>query len=619
MNPSRRMQQIARWGGLLFLLLSVRLGAAQPQGMALQATYQFKSSDLTTEKIWAIDPSLRNPHLQRWALGRHTELLGLKTEARKGKSFGVVGHQVRSASSGYIRGPGPWYRPWEEFDCAAAQANDWFAQSEGAELAVTKAAELWAKLLRSKLPELEVLLSQVRTQSEALALDRGEQVFRTWIAGVENVWRKQSEREARADEWTFYRETARASGVCRAVPLKAPPPASRMEVVQGEAPSLQKLLARAPARLWNGLFSIRANVSFAGRTLNGRFLVDSTAPTSQVSPEWLDSQGIYPAWIYAPGGSVEGVQRSGMWKSERPLARRVRAERVEVSGLVLPLREFLLTETDFFNPPENVGSCCDGVLGLDFLSLYPVEFRSVSPPEVKIWPREGFRGIEGSNWIELSELPSGEIASSCSLPFWSEIQGVSWDLANPGGLQIHTPWQLSRGGATQLVCGELMVAKDLQPRLVKPPRSGAEGGLLTEKNPGMSMGISVLSHGTFTLDLPHGRMWFAPETLPLREQSQNTSGLRLAFEVQGGERVLRVVSIGSKSPAKNLIRDGLKAGTVITQVDSIPAEDIDLWEVNRRLAGAYGPQVTLQWEAKKGLKNAPIQVRLSGSAARDLH
>jgi hypothetical protein len=46
----------------------------------------------------------------------------------------------------------------------------------------------------------------------------------------------------------------------------------------------------------------------------------------------------------------------------------------------------------------------------------------------------------------------------------------------------------------------------------------------------------------------------------------------------------------------------------ITQVDSKPSEEIDQWEVNQRLAGAYGDQVTLQWKTKKGLRVAPLKV-----------
>jgi hypothetical protein len=385
--------------------------------------------------------------------------------------------------------------------------------------------------------------------------------------------------------------------------------------------------------LWNGLFSIRTTVGIAGRNLNGRFLVDSSAQTSQISPEWLEAQGIQPALIYASKSSVEPVQRSGIWQSTRRLARRVRVDRVEVSGLSLPLREFLLAETQFFNPPETVGSCCDGVLGLDFLRLYPMEFRGSSPPEIQIWPREGFRGVEGAEWTEISELSSGELASSCSLVLSGEsspsssdlkLEGVSWDLASEKGLQIHTPWRSQwepilsskkRSGTTQMVCDGRVMATKMTPSWAEAPGGPSDEGLLTEKEPAMSLGQGLLAQGRFTLDLPHGRIWFAPGTLPLREKLKNTSGLSLTYALEDRERVLRVQSVAAQSPASGLLREGLKSGTVITQVDSRPAEEMDQWEVNQRLAGVYGSQVTLQWETKKGLKLSVLRLNARGSGS----
>ena len=629
------LKQMPRWltGMVGVFLFSFRLVWAAPLGISLQTSYEFKGAQLSTEKAWEIDPKLKNPHLRRQALGRRAELFGLKSRPIQGEGFGVVGREVRSTAYGYIRGPGPWYRPWEEFDCHG-KVNSWFAQPEGAERALTFVADLWARMLKEKLPELDVLLSQVRSSSEAKALDRGEQVFRSWLLGVESLWREQCEEQAQIEEWKYYREVARSSGICqnpKSIQSPSPSRASLMEPVQGQPPSFGRLLARAPVRLWNGLFSIRANISFAGKVLNGRFLVDSTAKTSQVSPAWLDAQGIYPALIYAPGNNVEVVQRSRVWQSNRRLARRVRADRVEVSGLSLELRDFLLTETEFFNPPGSVGNCCDGILGIDFLRLYPMEFRSASPPEVRIWSREGFRGGEGSSWTELSELSTGELASACSLGTSGhdaaksldlKVEGVSWDLASEKVLEVHTPWRSVSTAilgaqkqklSPRMVCDGQIFAEGFKPSFAEPPGGSNDRGFLSEKEPGMSLGVPLLSQSTFTLDIPHGRIWFAPGTLPLKEKKKNTSGVRLNFSMKGDERILKVQSLISNSPAASLVREGLKSGMVITQVDSLPAEELDQWEVDQRLSGAYGSQVTLQWRTKTGLKVALLTL---GSAER---
>ena len=71
--------------------------------------------------------------------------------------------------------------------------NRWFAETQGTERVVAAAGEFWSTLLKEKLTPLEVLLSHVRASSEAQALDRGEQVFNAWLAGVDSLWREKAE------------------------------------------------------------------------------------------------------------------------------------------------------------------------------------------------------------------------------------------------------------------------------------------------------------------------------------------------------------------------------------------------------------------------------------------
>ena len=55
-------------------------------------------------------------------------------------------------------------------------------------------------------------------------------------------------------------------------------------------------------------------------------------------------------------------------------------------------RNSALFDSEFFAPPENPSSCCDGVLGADFLRRYVVEACTPGPPaEIKLWPAENFR------------------------------------------------------------------------------------------------------------------------------------------------------------------------------------------------------------------------------------
>jgi S1-C subfamily serine protease len=112
-----------------------------------------------------------------------------------------------------------------------------------------------------------------------------------------------------------------------------------------------------------------------------------------------------------------------------------------------------------------------------------------------------------------------------------------------------------------------------------------------------------------TFDLPHGRLWFSKD-LPIRDGfKSNHSGLKLTYGLNLGDRVLKVSKVDQKSPSQFLWLAGVRVGTVITQIDSIPAEDLDQWEVDLRLSGYFGETVTLEWSTKTGLKVAPIKVR----------
>ncbi|MBI2711306.1 MAG: PDZ domain-containing protein [Bdellovibrio sp.] len=84
----------------------------------------------------------------------------------------------------------------------------------------------------------------------------------------------------------------------------------------------------------------------------------------------------------------------------------------------------------------------------------------------------------------------------------------------------------------------------------------------------------------------------------------------VGFKSSRGDRYLEVRQIQPKSPAAKLLKDGLRVGTVITQIDSKDSADLDTWQVIRYLSGDYGSEISLQWETKDGtIKMAPLKVR----------
>jgi len=640
-------------GALLVGLLSVVLSesfalsspslklASRPLRLELASSYQQSSDPLTTDLLGKLDPQVKNPHLARWALARKTELKGLSVVRHSDGVYGLTAQAVSSQSQGYVRPVGPWFQPLKNFPCTS-ESTEWFATQEGATLAAAHAAELWSHSLSEEIHSLSTMLSQVKVQSPETAQTRGEMIFQVWLSQLEKRWRSHGVRESKKSEWSFYSKLAKDEGVCprssEMSHIKILAPKSLMEPLSGSPPQWNQILARAPARLWNGLFSVRLNVTVSGRKLNGRFLIDSTAPRSVISPVWLESQGIYPSWILIPDAQPERVSWSGLWNEQMPLSRLVQVEQVELSGLQLPLQQFLLAETEFFSPPENLGSCCDGVLGVDFLRLYPIEFQSQAPSEMRVWPRDKFLWSADTPWAELSETEDGSLVSRCELHFGAQpegitssslpsstqerpypskhlekILGVRWDTGIEHALQIHTPWQSqyrakSQGEGAQIQCDSLVLAEGLEPQLPNPPPGFSPLGLLAEKYPAANLGMSLLGQSRFTLDLPHGRIWFDQKSLPLKPMKKNQSGLILKFLKENGERQLRVEQLKSHSLASSLSKNGLRVGATLLEINATSVDELDLWEVDRILSGAHGNFIKLKWQFKKQIKEGRLDL-----------
>jgi len=161
------------------------------------------------------------------------------------------------------------------------------------------------------------------------------------------------------------------------------------------------------------------------------------------------------------------------------------------------------------------------------------------------------------------------------------------------------------------VCNSERLGKDIPVSFPKPETERefeTDRGPLSQKFPAADVGMGFLGRGSFVLDLPHGRVWLAKQSLdvPVR---MNRSGLEVQYIFREGERVLIVEKLEKRTPADALFEAGLRPGMILTQVDSKPAEDMDLWEVEQRLAGVYGEMVTVQWNSKKGTsKIVPLRL-----------
>ncbi len=600
---------------LIQFLFSSRVFAAN---VSLDIQTELSPEPLTTEQVWEIDPAERNPHRARWALDRQVQLLGVTGVAKQGR-FVVQTGPIVARTQIRLRAEGPGFLPYANFSCSP-RPDDWFSTRAGAQLAAQTAADLWQKQLSERRARLAVLLSKVRETSPEGAVARAYQHFQDWRREAETDWRARAFAAGRTAEWRSYLLAAKNTPNCKKKngALVARP---KWEDLMEEPAALPidpeqrvKVLARAPARRWNGLFSVRVMIDVGSKTLSGQFLIDSGAAQSVMSPLWLEKQGVVPELIELPRAGLKKIN----WAGGTGFARVGQVAEARLSGFRLPMKEFLLLDTELFTQPESIGACCDGVLGADFLRNFAVEFVTDEPSAIRLWPKESFNWGKDQAWLEVSTLPSGELVSEdCQLegPGKTLLQGGRWDTGSDSAVEVHAPYAAavrSKRGAWHVNChpGEIFrLVKELD---VTQPLRGekAMSGPFVSRFPAFNIGMEVLGRGRFVLDLSHGRIWFQPQGLE-RSIPANRTGLRLAYRIdRGGERELYVVGVRPGSSAAQLAKEGLRAGLVISEVDSEPAADLDLWKIEQRLAGVHGEQVVLQWETDQGRKLVPLSVRV---------
>ncbi|MGK5082164.1 retropepsin-like aspartic protease [Bdellovibrionota bacterium FG-1] len=629
----------------LFVLAGVALGvltevrAAPPTrhlpDISLKSVYQEASEPLTTEKAWALDFDELNPHRSRWILNRKVELGGLQAReiegAPEGARFGVSAEAIVSTVTAFFRPAGAWYRPLAEFPCHEEPAS-WFGTLEGSRKAAEVAAKEWERTLGERKLKLAAMFQQLNAVSAEVAVKNAQILFQNWLHEVSAIWRSSGRHQAKLAEWQLYRLEAAKTKACAkdgVIPWeKMMEPLAEGELGRAGSPGDEvRLLARAPSKRWDGLFSIRGNVTIAGRKLNGRFLVDSGVGTSVLSPEWLENQGILPAWIEVPGAPPRRIPWGGSLDAPQGgLGPVGKVDQVEIGNFALSLREFALFDTDFFAPPDTASSCCDGVLGTDFLRRYVVELNPGPPAEVRLWPSEHFHLADStdSQWLEEGMTPAGAPVSAC----WAQsgdlrLGGVYWDTGREAALDVHVPWQKSARAANAAHSSGLSNQWDV--RCGVNPNSPIAQGVpasfpvmdpyenkaILDKVPAVSIGMALLGRGRVFLDFPHGRIWFPAKTSSevIRE---NKTGLKLKFEMVKGKfdkRELLVRGLGHNPIVKSLVSRGLKKGMRIIRIDEIDADELDTWEVEQRLAGVYGEQVMLQWKTPKGLRLGALKVR----------
>ncbi len=176
----------------LFLLVSCLVtpahAAAPVRELAFRSGIETSTDPLQTEDFTRLDPGAINPHLQRWALNRVVEILGLTTRKLSTGAFGVSAGALDSRSVIYFRAPGAWYQSIQQFPCQERVPSPDFATLEGTQVVGNRAAKLWDEILFEKKNVLAKNLAHVAvcTPSAPDALDAGQRVFKEWLGGP--IW-----------------------------------------------------------------------------------------------------------------------------------------------------------------------------------------------------------------------------------------------------------------------------------------------------------------------------------------------------------------------------------------------------------------------------------------------
>ncbi len=419
-------------------------------------------------------------------------LRGFQSETQayvRQSSCGGTGTGTRGA--GEPQGGGAWqggFRKLEEFSCVARptlQEAMWSTE-EGAQFALHQAQTRYKRLVENHWILLKQRLQMSSGITPQQAKAAGASLMAQWRAQLEAQWRQELQ-ALRLEEWQFYQSQALQAGICPkkqgGIPAQAtladsapptavagqewggtaaatsqessprsslwewgwrdsgdgcgdgcdhfrPPSATTTGVGGGKQttplqPQVPRLLVQAPAKLWQGQWSVQLRMNWQGRKVRGYFLLDAGVAQSKVSPDWLQKNGIPLQRQQAPVGFLP---------------------QLSLQGMELPSLPFLITPaTKFFEPPQFVGSCCDGVLGVDFLSRYPMEFfAGKSSAWLKIWSKEGFPG-----WIaEGSKEPQSQQRSSQKQAWGDGLAGFFWlPLVQTADHQlVHPAWGVVKIG-----------------------------------------------------------------------------------------------------------------------------------------------------------------------------
>ena len=360
-----------------------------------------------------------------------------------------------------------------------------------------------------------------------------------------------------------------------------------------------KLITHVPAKRWEGYYSVLVGFKIGGKELVGKFLVDSGAPQSMISPTFLSNQGAFASWIEIPKAKAQRIT----WSGGSGVAVPAIIGEVKLGGVALPIHDFMIHDVDLFGSPESFSTCCDGILGSDFLRHYVVEFKPGKTAELNLYAREGYDRLDRFPLVEVSFNKNQDLVSDCTATAKgsnTQVRGLRWQTGSESALEFSHHSNAERGVQRwNLGCGPVTIAKNVS---VSKKEQGASESVA------MDAGMELLGRDQIIFDLEHGWIWFESSRIGFADRAKSIGPqLRIHFSGRGSiaEGSRHESRISSRGAQQSRSDDG---GTILS-LDSKSADGMDSWEVEQRLSGVYGTQVDIEWKTgKKTSKLAPLTV-----------
>ncbi len=560
------------------------------ESIPFRMNYEVSPTPLTTAMVWTLDPEEPNPHQRRWILERKLRPVDWKVFEKAPGEWGVRLGSVEFVLKAYFRNGGAWFQTMNEFPCRV-EPNSFFGTEEGTRLAARTAADFFEKQVSANLQRLVSALQKLSDVEPVLLQEKADEIFRAWSMYVDLIWREGFRSASRSAEWKSYLQESKLA--CSRKLKKKQVYTSqeqyreqwrlRMEPVNLES-RWNQVMARTPAQRWGGRLTVRVTVDMGHHSLTGRFLIDSSAEKSMISPSFVKGMGIPSKLLPIPETKPAEIS----WSGGLAKGHEIHVFDTEIASVKIPFNYFTLAETRVFLSPSLRDPCCDGVLGLDFLRQNVMEIQPHDENPVVIWydRAKGQAPVDPENWewVETSIFSKGVLMSPCG------SAGVRWNLAQPFGV---------------------VFGKSRPETVLSCPGFDFATGVVSESGPSFVLpmthvGLNLLLRGKVIFDLARGRIWFEKAALskPSLVESGWTKSFPWKFELTPrGARSLKIFALMSSYPE-------LKKGYWITDIQDHPVEKIDDWDVWRLLTQQKdSPGIKIKYRPEKFEAPAELTIR----------